>query len=71
MTSDMLLSNTSSSGILDELADKGGKFIGSKSNFGVEAFVLVAEGWGLSILSSYLCLPPLKRVLLPPRKSPF
>ena len=71
MTSDILFSKASSSGILDELPGKGGKFVASKPNFGVGAFASVAAGWGLGILSSSLRLRLLKRVLLPLPKSPF
>lgn len=46
-TSDILFSKTSSSGILDELPGKGGKFVANKSNFGVGAFASGVEGWGL------------------------
>lgn len=63
-TSDILLSKTSSPGVLDELPGKGGKFEASKSNFGVGTFASAVEGWGLGILSSSRRLRPLKRVLL-------
>ena len=46
-TSDILLSKTSSPGVLDELPGKGGKFEANKSNFGVGAFASAVEGWGL------------------------
>lgn len=46
-TSDILLSKTSSPGVLDELPGKGGKFEASKSNFGVGTFASAVEGWGL------------------------
>lgn len=46
-TSDILFSKPSSSGTLDELPGKGGKFVASKSNFGVGALASVAAGWGL------------------------
>lgn len=43
-TSDILLSKTSSPGILDELPGKGGKLEANRSNFGVGAFASVEGG---------------------------